>query len=202
MCNHPFRDHTPIRRSNPSPETNYKRYKNSLQEDFQSRCWYCNDKAFRFDCFHIDHFIPQKPPKNIINRENWVANNTYSNLVFSCPYCNRSKGNIWPTWIIERPHNNRIGFIDPTLEEYGTLFLRDNSGNIILNQNYQYRELAQYIYNTLHLSLPIHSHKRKIDSIQKNITQISSLPIQNNQIKNKIRDLKAKCYDLFNEYFF
>lgn len=202
MCNHHFRDHTPQRRPNPSPHSNYKEYKDTLKEDFQNRCWYCNDKAFKFDCFHIDHFIPQKPPKNVIDKENWVANNSYSNLVFSCPYCNRAKRNIRPTWTKEISHNDKIGFIDPTIEEYGTLFLRDNSGNIIPNPSYQYIELAKYIYDTLHLSLPIHSHKRKVDSIQKNIIQISSLAIQNSEIKDKIKDLKAACYDLFNEYFY
>ena len=38
MCNHHFRDHTPQRRPNPSPHSNYKEYKDTLKEDFQNRC--------------------------------------------------------------------------------------------------------------------------------------------------------------------
>ena len=203
MCNyHNFRDHTPNRRENIKFHNNYKNYRPFLKEDFQNKCWYCNDRAFQFrENFQIDHFIPQKPPRNVTNLGTRTVNNDYSNLVFSCPLCNNAKSNKRPTWRIDLPHDGERGFIDPTSIEYENLFLRDPHWNIIPNNNYQHNRIAQYIYEELRLWLPIHSYYWKLNILDETITRLESVNVQDSEIQNQINWLLVEFAHFFRTYF-
>jgi len=75
-----LRERIPKRRSNPKQVSRYRDYKNDLREDFNCRCGYCDDEdiwAGGKKSFHIDHFVPRKHLKTILDKE-------YSNLIYSC----------------------------------------------------------------------------------------------------------------------
>ena len=61
-----FRDKTPIRRTNPSSQSNYTRYRDELRSDFNCRCGYCHTHDFfRSTYYEIDHFVPKTIIKTI-----------------------------------------------------------------------------------------------------------------------------------------
>ena len=63
-----FRKISPQRRSNPSTQSNYRKYKLELREDFHQRCGYCGDHDFfRQTYYEIDHFVPSSIDENGIN---------------------------------------------------------------------------------------------------------------------------------------
>lgn len=80
--------------------TNYKIYKPALRDEFKYACGYCENREPELggsEAFHVDHYRPKsKFPHLICN---------YSNLIYSCRYCNRNKGDYWPgflEWILDR----------------------------------------------------------------------------------------------------
>jgi uncharacterized protein (TIGR02646 family) len=72
--------------------SNYKLYNEFLRKEFNYCCAYCNicePEIGGSQSFHIDHYQPKiKFPENC---------NNYSNLFYSCRYCNQYKGQFWPT---------------------------------------------------------------------------------------------------------
>ena len=120
-----FREKTPSRRIDTVIKKDYHSYKEVLKEDFNSRCGYCDDhEYFSREPYQIDHFAPRTILKT-------MGENDYSNLVYSCRRCNRSKWDKWPT-ADETKHNNGVeGFIDPCDPAYDQQFERNNRGEII-----------------------------------------------------------------------
>jgi uncharacterized protein (TIGR02646 family) len=107
----------PVRSEGVMPRTKHQAYKDELRVDFRRRCGYCDDKDVYSGGkrgFHIDHFKPKSKFDDL--------KTTYSNLVYSCPYCNIAKSNKW------KP---RVGFIDPCSAEYENHLLRDERGRIV-----------------------------------------------------------------------
>ena len=125
---------------------NYRSFKKYIVEDFNNRCGYCDD----LDKFHggrnnyqIDHFKPKKL---------FLALETdYSNLVYSCPFCNRAK---WDKW------KEKDGFIDPCDEEYDNHLERNGRGQIKCKS-----EQGQYIHINLNLHLRRHELLWMIEKI-------------------------------------
>jgi len=132
---------------------NYSSFKKYIVEDFNNRCGYCDD----LDKFHggrnnyqIDHFKPKKL---------FLALETdYSNLVYSCPFCNRAK---WDKW------KEKDGFIDPCDEEYDNHLERNARGQIKCKS-----EQGQYIHINLNLHLRRHELLWMIEKLQEQSTEI------------------------------
>src|SRR5437879_2084972 len=99
------------RRADPPQESNYRRYKQALREDFEYRCAYCllhegDPYGGGFRHFQIDHFRPRiKFPE---------LTNTYSNLYYSCAWCNGAKSQKWPSDV---EHTHGFVFVDPCVED-------------------------------------------------------------------------------------
>ena len=143
-----FRIVTPQRRENPRTVSKYSYYKSDLREDFGNCCGYCGDEdsltgGFRF--YHIDHFVP------VIKMVN-LRKTDYSNLVYSCFYCNNKKRSDWPTGD-EIVHNNgEEGYIDPCHDHYPIQFKRNELGEIV-----PITTLGTYMHSKLNFCLRRHA---------------------------------------------
>lgn len=125
----------------------YKMYKKPLSIDFDNKCGYCGDYDFWSGGphnYHIDHFAPKSKFDSL--------KNSYSNLVYCCPYCNRYKSN---DWVSDNPKVNILGnkgYIDPCDKAYDDAFCRKSSGEILFKNN-----IGEYMYFKLKLHLKRHS---------------------------------------------
>lgn len=123
------RDKLPIRRLKPtkSPkEGNWTKHKPDLREDFHSHCGYCGSyDGYRHTWYEVDHFIP----KSLL--EGKISDVEYSNLVYSCKFCNNKKLAKWPTEDISIPNANDKGFVDPCDKNYDTHLYRTDDGGIM-----------------------------------------------------------------------
>lgn len=154
----PFREKTPKHSSDIRECKHYSSYKDKLKDDFNSRCGYCDDKSIGVKNFVIDHFVPQNPD----NFKHTIKPNLYTNLIYSCPFCNSFKSNKWPTNDENIHHNEHVGFIKPTEKEYTNLFSRDSKGRILPTEN----KIAKYIYDELKLFFPIHELNWKFEKLK------------------------------------
>jgi len=146
-----FRHSIPSRRAWRKTCKHYQSYRNDLREDFNNRCWYCNDSdKFRIRNFWIDHFVPRNPK----DFSHPIPDNSYDNLVYSCSSCNISKSNKWPTLNHEIHNDWSSWFIDPIDSSYSTMFKRNEKGDIICN--WQNKLLADFIIKELRLYYPLH----------------------------------------------
>jgi len=166
---------------------NYRSFKQYLINDFNKRCGYCDD----LDDFNggennyqIDHFKPKKLFSELETE--------YSNLVYSCPFCNRAK---WDKW-------KKNGFLDPCGEEYDNHLERLGNGKI------KYKSLrGKYIYVNLNLHLVRHEILWMIEKIQKQKKELKaylkSLTIEHKNYKKIINqfllydDEIEKYYNIF-----
>lgn len=163
-----FRKNTPVRNPNRKECKHYSSYKKTLSYDFNNRCGYCDDHDhFRISSYMIDHFVPRNP--KIIDTP--IPANKYSNLVWSCSYCNLAKQNKWPTCKSAIHHENNIGFMDPTEKAYSDLFIRNKSGSIIAKND---NLLGKYIIKELNLWFPVHSIIWKLEKIRDLNNEIKS----------------------------
>jgi hypothetical protein len=138
-----LRDKTPVKRNNPKVVKHHREYKHELRADYYSRCGYCNDSdhwtgGWRF--FQLDHFVPQKFLSQISKTD-------YSNLVYSCFFCNNSKRAKWPTKNENIHNNGSVGFVHPVTAEYEKHFERDEYGNIIAIGEYALNEPHHFLLN-------------------------------------------------------
>lgn len=125
-----FRLVTPIRRSDPKQVSRYQHHRPELKADFNNRCGYCDcHDLWKHTFYEVDHFVPYAVFKNLKN----IKKSDYSNLVYSCRFCNNSKRNKWPSQDEEIHNNGKLGFIDPCNKEYDTQFYRTNDGKIYWN---------------------------------------------------------------------
>ena len=113
-----------IRRNNQGYCSDYKKYRQSLQEDFHYECGYCGkiEKVTRRE-FEIDHFVPKRLDENRVT--------DYSNLVYACFNCNRKKGAKFPTEDKDVCVKGCIGILDPVSEEFDKNIERTEEGDII-----------------------------------------------------------------------
>ncbi len=127
----------------------YSSFRPYLQADFHNRCGYCDD-ADRFHgnsrYYQIDHFKPHSLPQFLRLKLH------YSNLVYSCPFCNRAKSNKW---------ENVSGFIDPCGPAYDNHLARNNKGQIISKS-----PSGDYMYQNLNLYLMRHELLRIIEILE------------------------------------
>lgn len=141
-----FRTKSPSRTCSKS-YANYRSYKKYLIKDFSNRCGYCDGSDTwhgGYKAFHIDHFAPKdKFPQ---------LEKTYSNLIYSCPACNNSKSNKWPS---NDPNQNVVsnrGFLNPSIDDLNGHFERDDFGKIIGKT-----DIAKDMIASLNLNIDRHS---------------------------------------------
>ena len=137
----------------------YRSFKKDLRKDFNRRCGYCDDHDDGFwRGFQIDHFIPQTQLQNI-------QDNDYGNLVYSCFFCNNSKGQDWPSndeLVAVTPA--RHGYIDPCSNQYDAQYHRDKDGKIIADS-----EVGEYMHCKLKLWLERHRIKWWLNKLEEQI---------------------------------
>jgi len=123
------RELLPIRRLVPTKTPNEGRWtehKPDLQKDFHYHCGYCGSyDGYRHTWYEVDHFIP----KSLLDGE--ISNVEYSNLVYSCKFCNNKKLAKWPTEDITVPNADNQGFVDPCDKAYDTHLYRMDDGGIM-----------------------------------------------------------------------
>ena len=152
----------PIRTCTISKKSN-SAYKPHLRKDFNERCGYCDchDEWYSGDdFFQVDHFKPKKHFDEL--------KFMYSNLVYSCPYCNRAKSDDWYEGEITIDHER--GYIDPCSLEYEKLFERSSSGKIIPKT-----KLSRFLYFKLKFYLKRHEviwKLRRMESVLNNLNLI------------------------------
>ena len=124
----PLRNKTPKRRIILTEVSHWKFHKPNLRVDFNCRCGYCDSfDGFRHTYYQVDHFIPKIFFKQFGN----IGLNQYSNLVYTCFFCNNNKSSKWPSNNESIFHNGKEGFIDPCGDEYDTHFYRTTEGAIM-----------------------------------------------------------------------
>jgi len=118
----PFRKHQ-VTRTCVRVFSNYQSYKAYLASDFSCRCGYCDMPDYLTDVpFEIDHFIP----RSIFSGKNDELLTKYSNLVYCCPRCNKSKSDQFDgNDLSDNPR-----FYDPGSVDVNKHFFRDKAGRI------------------------------------------------------------------------
>ncbi|MDQ8205898.1 HNH endonuclease signature motif containing protein [Coraliomargarita sp. SDUM461003] len=132
-----------------------------MRNDFSQHCGYCDDDDFYSGGsrgYQIDHFKPKCSFPDDVN--------DYDNLVYSCPYCNRSK---WDTW------REEDGFIDPCEDGYDEHIIRRDDGSI----GYE-GSRGKFIFEELNLGLKRHQI----------IWTIKKLESQNKKLAECIEELR------------
>jgi hypothetical protein len=175
----------------------YREHRDNLREDFEKRCGYCNDPDFfKTAYYEIDHFIPKNflKEKYPITEEYENKEQEYSNLVYSCHFCNNAKGKQWPTGSMEIHHENNAGFIDPCNIEYDKQFERNEKGEIISRT-----ELGNWIYKTLKLWKPEHAFIWHLDELKQSIDEIEKIIAKKNSIEKE--QLEKMHYLFLKKYY-
>lgn len=189
----PVRSHTgEFRKTNSSN----KKY---LVNDFEHRCAYCDDldsiSVGGCEQYHVEHFAPKEKFPELKFQ--------YDNLLYACPYCNRSKNDDWPS---DDPSVNVVGnqgYIDPCTKEYYKHLDRDEeTGNIIFKT-----ELGKYMYNKMKLYLRRHSVIYMMDKLYLKQCELQNLINEDrNNGKNTrekeviLQSIKKEFFDYYSEY--
>ena len=106
--------------------SNYHEYEDILREDFGNHCGYCGCSKEVIQTFEIDHFIP----KRVFNGIDDSLESDYTNLVYCCKRCNRSKGGRYDGKKTKGQLKNVLLY-DPALVDYNSIFYRSFYGIII-----------------------------------------------------------------------
>ncbi|WP_168801886.1 HNH endonuclease [Empedobacter tilapiae] len=124
------RDNLPQRRTNPTKTptgSNWSQHKPDLRVDFHKHCAYCGSyDGFSHTYFEVDHFVP----KSLFTKTGNISLCQYSNLVYSCKFCNNIKLSKWPSNDETVPNINNMGFVDPCTTDYDTHLYRTKNGSI------------------------------------------------------------------------
>lgn len=198
-----FREVAPRRRTNPSSQTDYKKYRKELKEDFGGRCGYtdCSDRWWGVK-FQVDHFAPQNPKveASLLQAFSDLECN-YENLVYSCPQVNNAKRNYWATNTPAESLKGEIGILDPCNVDYNFYFERTRTGRIVAKDGnataeFMMEKLKLYLFRyELYWRLEeLHVCYRKLRSLRDNKMVMSSYG-------DEIKDLMLELADELNDYF-
>lgn len=185
----------PLRQSVPARTctktySRYGRFKVALRKDFKAQCGYCadSDELVGKNFYHIDHFVPKVQLRTI--REN-----DYSNLVYSCFFCNNSKSSDWPSNDETLTANDsNEGYIDPCNPEYDNQYYRDGDGNIIPRT-----DIGKYMHNQLKLYLKRHSILWMLETLSSQIETLKSLK-KNKELNPKNKKKFVELLEKHHEY--
>lgn len=125
------RDKLPKRRDEPTKNPSkgkWSQHKPDLRIDFNEHCGYCGSyDGFRHTWFEVDHFIPKSFFEPLGN----MTTEHYTNLVYSCKFCNNIKSDKWPTNSEDIFNENEEGFVDPCDIDFDNHFYRTDDGAIM-----------------------------------------------------------------------
>jgi len=203
------RDLLPVRRTIPtkSPEDGkalWSQHKPDLREDFHSHCGYCGSyDGYRHTWYEVDHFIP----KSLLVGK--ISDVEYSNLVYSCKFCNNKKHAKWPTNSINVPNLNNEGFVDPCDSEYDKHLYRTNDGSIMWKT-----DLGKWMWGTafkfdernyaIKLLWEVNQLRKLVLAFAKELSKMDEQSQEYRTIKTKAGDLSFKYLlihnDLMNHY--
>lgn len=168
--------------------------KKRLIKDFHNCCAYCDDSDIYSggsNNYHVEHFAP----KDKFPELKYI----YDNLLYSCPYCNISKSNKWPSNNSSANIVNDIGFIDPCCADYYKHLARNKNGSIVFLS-----ELGKYMYFELKLYLKRHEIIYNLEQINERrrllkdkITEKKKEGIDTNKLEEAYKDIRV----LFCQYF-
>jgi uncharacterized protein (TIGR02646 family) len=168
----------------------YGKFKEALRSDFKTQCGYCADSDVLTGKrnYHIDHFVPKDQLRTI-------QENDYSNLVYSCFYCNNSKSSDWPTnnESVAVTANNE-GYIDPCNPNYDQQYYRDYEGTIVPQT-----ELGKYMHDKLKLYLKRHSVLWMLEILSSQIKVLETLKKQKG-LSAKNKEKLVNLLEKQNEY--
>lgn len=198
-----IREIRPLRRKIPSKSekgNNYHKHKSDLQEDFNYCCGYCGSFdgfGYTKTYFEIDHFVPKD---FLIKSKSNISLSKYSNLVYSCRFCNNNKTKHWPSMREDIYVVGNEGFIEPCDLEYENHLYRTDDGAIMWNSS-----IGEWMATTAfkfdermdELKLLWKYNKTRI-AIEKIIDELNSYP-DNSEEHNYI---KAKLTPLFEKHYF
>lgn len=156
---------------------NYRSYKESLRRDFAGHCAYCdlNEEWVYPLPFETEHFIP----RNAFEKAGRTDLETdYRNLMFSCPLCNRLKGDLFSGEIPESEITNPY-FYNPVETDYNDIFYRDEKGRIHSDD-----ELGKQMIKTLQFYRPTKQMAWFLDELQEVLGLIQArISVENDQEK-------------------
>ena len=187
-----FRDRVPVRSTVPA-RANFRDYKGQLRDDFNLRCGYCDSVDIYFGGTRgaqIDHFAPKSKFPALTNQ--------YSNLVYSCPICNRAK---WDKWLGNDPtvsNNGEQGFVDPCCTDFDRHLARRNSGEIVPRTR-----LGEYMVQ--HLNLRLQRHKfiwqvEKLDSLVARLLELKPLVERSSPRYTELLEAIPDLVAMYREY--
>ncbi|PHS28923.1 MAG: hypothetical protein COA82_13185 [Alkaliphilus sp.] len=168
--------------------------KKRLVKDFNNRCAYCDDldkHGGGYRNYHVEHFAPKDKFHEL--------EYNYSNLLYSCQYCNISKSNKWIGSTANTSVIGDKGFLDPCGEQYYQHLKRNESGKIV-----PITKLGRYMYNELQLYLLRHELIYSIDKISlkiKMIKQIIEMKKQKGENTGPLEAFKSELSDAFFNYY-
>lgn len=177
---------------------NYKArgVKEYLQKESSYQCVYCalkDNVLGGIDHYHVEHYKPKGDSrfKHLINE--------YRNLFYSCPICNRFKGNDWPANPVK--NHSKPAYPNPSVVDYNDIFDVDiETGEI--KGNYS---ASKYMEERLYLNRPHLLLERKRAFLNKickdlvsNFDKLSNelATIKNQEAVKLLEDLGRKSTNL------
>ncbi len=125
------REKLPVRRIIPTKSekgNKWSKHKKDLKVDFNNHCAYCGSfDGFAKTYFEVDHFVP----KVFFTKLGNIGLAQYSNLVYSCKFCNGNKLAKWPSQSEDVYNQNNEGFIEPCNPEFDNHLYRTIDGSIL-----------------------------------------------------------------------
>ena len=178
--------------------TTNKSNKKRLIIDFDKKCAYCDDAdkyAGGSKMYHVEHFAPKEKFPDL--------KFTYDNLLYSCPFCNISKSNKWPSESSSINVVGNNGFVDPCSDEYNNHLKRNPDGSI-----FYLTPVGEYMYYELKLYLQRHQLIYNLERVHKKLKEVKQ-EIENRKRLNKTvdnleslyKDLCVVFYEYYNDFF-
>lgn len=170
--------------------TTNKANKAHLAKDFQNRCAYCDDADSYSGGernYHLEHFAP----KSLFPQ----LKNTYDNLLYSCPFCNISKSDKWPSNNFNVSVVGNEGFLDPCENDYYKHIKRKSNGEL-----YYVDDLGKYMYQHLSLGLLRHRCIYVLNQIDIRIERIEQI-IKSNAIDEKHKNILSSLKNELLHYY-
>ncbi|PBI82680.1 HNH endonuclease [Flavobacterium sp. ACN2] len=198
-----IREAIPIRRNKPTKSeegNNYTKHKPDLQKDFNFSCGYCgafDGFGYTKTYFEIDHFVPKD---FLLKSKSKIGLSKYSNLVYSCRFCNNNKTKHWPSQRDDVYVINEEGFVEPCDIKYESNLYRTEEGSIMWSTpigKWMATVAFKFDERTEEIKLLWKYNKTRI-AIEKIIDELNRYPDNSNEYKK----IKSELLPLFEKHYF
>jgi hypothetical protein len=122
-------------------------FRGEIAEDCACRCVYCDSHEMEVggrESMELDHFRPWSRAEFKHLKDN------PANFHHACGRCNRLKGAKWPSTHKTEPHDGKVGFIDPFVDDRRRYFRVNADGSLTCQQH-----PATYLVKLLQLDRPL-----------------------------------------------